>query len=179
MDFDERGIEGSFVAAKVILIADAAGRDVDQIASLDIRAAGFLANTQARLDRDLFYFRDFLDQVARHGTGKVQQGVLLLALSGGVNDHHGFSTLGLVTQVSERRIGGNHHNDFETVEANAVPFPLADGPNHHAFLAGKPHFRIREARAGVDIAGANLEVVTRNRLRVGDGKGEQHGRRQS
>src|SRR5207249_3988121 len=59
---------------------------------------------------------------------------------------------------AERIAGGHDGHDAQTVQFDAVNGALIDPPTYHGMLAGQVHFGVGEARSGVNVASAGLDI---------------------
>src|SRR5262249_47923695 len=68
----------------------------------------------------------------------------------------------------EGRRAPDSRGDTETAEIGALPGSLLDFPRHHGLIAVDEDLGIRNARAGEDICGSRLDIVTLDTCGIGD-----------
>ena len=99
------------------------------------------------------------EKPSAHGSREVNQRGALALAGPRVHDHHGFSRIGIMERVAERRMRLDDGHNAETAELRPLPSAFADRPAENGLVAGEVFLRVREAGAGVHIGAAHFDVV--------------------
>ena len=153
--FCKRRIEGDFVSAQVILVADAAGLDNGKISGSERRGAMmFLADDQLHGSRDGPV--GVLEQLAAHLFRKRNQCGPLRVIGALVNEQDRPGWIGIGVGVSQSCIRSHRRRHGKAIQRNAVPGTRLDTPGENAFITDEIDFTICETLAGIDVGGASF-----------------------
>ena len=148
--FSQGRIEGHFIAAKMILIADAARLDRSELAGPQ-HGCSVLFGVYHQLHLRGNHLRQVLQELTTHVLRKMHQGGLLLWGSLIVHQQHSLRGIGALIGIAYRPIGPNGRCNRQSFERNPVLAFTANMPPQNGFITDEVHLAIGKTLASINI----------------------------